>query len=74
MVGGGRFFGDLGGGDVCTGDGFQRSYADLTPELVPPGERGSAVIIINRPSVAGAVLQTPQLIIDLFTDGLSKYL
>ena len=58
-----------GGGDVCTGDGFQRSYADLTPELVPPGERGSAVIIIN-----GAVLQPPQLIIDLFTDGLSKYL
>ena len=31
-------------------------------------------IIINRPSVAGAVLQAPQLIIDLFTDGLSKYL
>ena len=29
VVGGGKFFGDLWG--VCTGDGFQRSYADLTP-------------------------------------------
>ena len=29
VVGGGWFYGDLGG--VCTGDGFQRSYADLTP-------------------------------------------
>ena len=27
VVGGGRVCGDLGG--VCTGDGFQRSYADL---------------------------------------------
>ena len=29
MVVGGKFCGDLGG--VCTGDGFQRSFADLTP-------------------------------------------
>ena len=29
VVGGGKFCGDLGG--VCTGDGFPRSYADLTP-------------------------------------------
>ena len=29
VVGGGRFWGHLGG--VCTGDGLQSSYADLTP-------------------------------------------
>ena len=29
VVGGGVFV--VFGGDVCTGDGFQRSYADLTP-------------------------------------------
>ena len=29
VVGGGKFCGDLVG--VYTGDGFQRSYADLTP-------------------------------------------
>ena len=29
VFGGGRFCGNLG--VVCTGDGFQRSYADLTP-------------------------------------------
>ena len=29
MVGGGSFWGHWGG--VCTGEGFQRSYADLTP-------------------------------------------
>ena len=31
VVGGGSFWGDWGG--VCSGVGFQRSYADLTPEL-----------------------------------------
>ena len=29
VVSGGSFWGHWGG--VCTGDGFQRSYADLTP-------------------------------------------
>ena len=29
LVGGGSFWGH--GGDVCNVDGFQRSYADLTP-------------------------------------------
>ena len=29
MVGGGKYCGDIGG--VCTGDGFQRTYADLAP-------------------------------------------
>ena len=50
VVGGGCFWGHWGG--VCTGDGFHRSYADLTPWIGLLCPR-STILTTMQPAVAG---------------------